>query len=100
MTARGKKQCQKEATLCWSCARAVGGCPWTERDEKTHQVRFAPVEGWEAEKTIIRGASSKRHGKQDEGRRRYCYSMESYRVKKCPLYQKDRRTAANARYRF
>lgn len=96
MSPRGAKSSQKEATLCRSCARAVGGCPWTERDKKTHQVRFAPVEGWEAEKTIIKGASSKHHGKQIEGRKHYYYSMESYHVKKCPLYQKDRRTAAKS----
>lgn len=46
------KFCNKNhrPTLCWSCRRACGGCSWTARDPKTHEVRFEPVEGWEAEK--------------------------------------------------
>lgn len=41
---------QTRPTLCWSCARACGGCSWTERDPVTHAIRFEPVKGWEAEK--------------------------------------------------
>lgn len=63
------KFCNKNhrPTLCWSCRRACGGCSWTARDPKTHEVRFEPVEGWEAEKTVVRGTSSRRQGHKLEG---------------------------------
>lgn len=59
-------------SLCWSCANATNGskCPWARS--------FAPVPGWEAEKTQIKGNS-----KGDRG-------YESYNVRKCPLYRADR----------
>lgn len=32
--------------LCWKCANACGGCPWS--------ARFQPVPGWLAEPVIIK----------------------------------------------
>lgn len=83
-------------TLCWSCRRACGGCSWTARDPKTHEVRFEPVEGWEAEKTLVRGTSSRRHGHKIESYSTYYYATESYRVLRCPLYEKDKRQKARS----
>lgn len=71
-----KKSCgcfyTKSGSLCWSCANATNGskCPWARS--------FAPVPGWEAEKTHINGNS-----KYDKG-------YDSYNVKQCPLYRADR----------
>lgn len=50
---------QTRPTLCWSCARACGGCSWTERDPVTHAIRFEPVKGWKAEKTTINGSEKR-----------------------------------------
>ena len=87
---------QTRPTLCWSCARACGGCSWTDRDPKTPEVRFEPVDGWEAEKTVVRGTSSRRQGHKLEGYSTYYYAMESYRVLRCPLYELDTRTRAKS----
>lgn len=81
---------QTRPTLCWSCARACGDCPWSGRDENTHEVLFQPVEGWEAEKTVINGSKARR------GEKRYQYTTDSCRVVKCPLYLPDRRTRAKS----
>lgn len=51
--------------LCWHCAKACGGCAWSDKD--------LPVEGWEAEGTVV---------KDEEGQ------FESYHVKKCPEFIK------------
>ena len=59
-------------SLCWECKRAYGGCSWS-RD-------FVPVEGWEAEATIINGV---REGKKP--------LVKSYDVKRCPLFVQDRK---------
>ena len=92
------KFCNKNhrPTLCWSCRRACGGCSWTARDPKTHEIRFEPVEGWEAEKTVVRGTSSRRQGHKLEGYSTYHYAMESYRLLRCPLYEPDTRTRAKS----
>ncbi len=55
-------------SLCWKCSRATGFCPWS-RD-------FEPVQGWEAVKTTIKNQSG---------------DLDSYDVKKCPLFEKDKR---------
>jgi len=81
---------QTRPTLCWSCARACGGCSWTERDPATHAIRFEPVKGWEAEKTTINGSKS------EHGEKCYRYTTDSYRVVRCPLYVPDRRTRAKS----
>ena len=81
---------QTRPTLCWSCARACGGCSWTARDPKTHAIRFEPVKGWEAEKTTINSSKS------EHGEKCYRYTTDSYRVVRCPLYVPDRRTRAKS----
>ena len=35
-------------TLCWDCAKAVGGCSWSDHD------RHTPVDGWTAEERYLR----------------------------------------------
>ena len=63
---------RNKRSLCWYCANSTNGskCPWVRN--------FTPVEGWEAEKTQIKG-----NGKGAKG-------YESYNVRKCPLYRADR----------
>lgn len=58
--------------LCWTCARACGGCSWS--------AEFKPVRGWKAKKTklyVDRGEHNKHY-------------TTSYRIKECPLYKDDR----------
>lgn len=52
-------------SLCWRCKRATGFCSWSRE--------FEPVKGWTAEKTITG-------------------TMESYEVKQCPLFEKNKRS--------
>lgn len=62
-------------TLCWSCARSIGKCPWS-RD-------LTPVPGWKAktrEITLKNGEKS-----------------VSYFVIKCPLFTADRKSGAVVR---
>lgn len=59
----------KSNSLCWKCKRAYGLCSWSHR--------FKPVKGWEAKPTVLMG------GKRD-------IAVQSYEVKKCPLFIKDR----------
>lgn len=54
---------KKEETICWFCK---GGCSW-ERS-------FTPVDGWEAEPTILYKDS------------KYYDEQQSYIVRKCPLF--------------
>ena len=57
--------------LCWTCARACGGCSWS--------ANFQPVKGWTATKTIMnvdRGAYEKRR-------------IKTYKIRACPLYVCD-----------
>jgi len=56
------KNIEEKDTLCWSCQRACGGMGCSWAHD------FTPVDGWEAEQ----------HG-------------DSYFVKSCPLYIKERR---------
>ena len=55
-------------TLCWGCKKALGGCSWSSEEAQ-------PVEGWDAEKTIVK----------ETGVNPY----ESYHVKSCPEYEPD-----------
>ena len=70
--AGGMDRYKDKRSLCWSCQNATNGgkCPWARS--------FAPVPGWKAEKTQIKG-----NGKGAKG-------YESYNVRKCPLYRADR----------
>lgn len=58
-------------TICWSCAKACGKCPWSEHD------RMRPVAGWTAK------------------RRRTETGLVTYLVMLCPMYEWDGRTGAD-----
>ena len=56
---------REDSQLCWGCKKACGKCIWSA---------FAiPVYGWTAKPIIIRDSAG---------------DMNSYRIKKCPLYIK------------
>lgn len=57
--------------LCWTCARACGGCSWSRS--------FTPVNGWTAEQTELY---------VDRGEYE-THRTTSYRIKACPLYVPD-----------
>lgn len=57
---------QPSKQLCWSCGKACGGCSWSKSGK--------PVEGWEAEESLIRNANQ---------------STVSYKIMKCPEYVSD-----------
>lgn len=69
---KAKATTNKPATLCWKCARACGGCSWSDGS-------FTPVEGWKATPTVLRG---------DRGVFRH-KMMRSYYVQECPLFEND-----------
>lgn len=52
-------------SLCWNCKNSGGGCSWSKS--------FEPVEGWNAEKTLIKNSPYE--------------SYESYLVKECPEFK-------------
>lgn len=56
----------RKETLCWDCKNSGGGCSWSKS--------FEPVEGWDAEKSIIHSRSYRPY--------------ESYYVKSCPKFEK------------
>lgn len=59
-------------SICWMCAKAGGGCSWSER--------FEPVEGWTARKdTMLTGARDGKH------------VTDTYTVRKCPEFALERR---------
>ncbi len=65
----------KSRTICWTCARAYGGCSWSRT--------FTPVAGWEAEHRSLKNNNA---GK-------WVTVLDSYTVKECPLYIEDRMEA-------
>ena len=63
---------QYNTQLCWTCARACGGCSWSDGS-------FTPVKGWTAKKVTMyvdRGEYEKRR-------------TTSHKIKACPLYVCD-----------
>ena len=66
-------------TLCLSCGRCYGDCPWSERDPETKRIKFQPVPGWTAEPTWKRGCGA------------------SYHVVACPLYVSDGKDYSDGR---
>lgn len=61
----------RENTICWRCKRSCGGqngCSWFNG--------FIPVQGWEAEDTIIINNS---------------LIQKSYKVLSCPQFEEDKR---------
>lgn len=73
-----------KTTLCWTCQRAVRleiegiRCPWSHD--------FKPVPGWDAE------FNRRRTGTNPGGVAAY---METYHVRSCPLYLKDKPQKSN-----
>lgn len=63
---------QDKPTLCWKCAKACGGCSWSDGT-------FTPVDGWKATPTVIKA----NHG------RGFMQDVESFIVKACPLFEDD-----------
>lgn len=70
------KNFMKSPTLCWDCAKALGGCSWSDF--------FIPVDGWEARKFHKDEASRPDH--------------ESYFVYQCPEFQRDSLDGGRVRY--
>ena len=58
--------------LCWTCARACGGCSWSDGT-------FTPVKGWTAKKVTMY---------VDRGDYE-THRTETYRITACPLYKDD-----------
>ena len=56
-----------QRTLCWDCAKARGGCSWSDSLE--------PVEGWTAEPT------TKAQFRQEP--------LHSFLVMECPEFKRD-----------
>ena len=50
---------------CWTCQNSCGGCNWSRE--------FKPVDGWEAEKTILISNGE---------------YADSYRIISCPEYKR------------
>lgn len=70
-----------KTNICFDCARACGGCPWSEIDPETGKVRFEPVPGWTATPTTIKNWHS------SDG----STVAETYHITACPLFTKDSR---------
>ncbi len=66
-----REKCIKKETLCWQCAKACGGCSWSNKAHK-------PVEGWTAERRDLHIQNSS-------------VPVESYVVYDCPEYASDER---------
>ena len=69
----GQECYRKPLTLCWSCAKACGGCSWSDGT-------FTPVPGWTATETRLK----EQHGSRDADR-----SIQSFHVTECPLFEDD-----------
>ena len=70
---------QQRGNICFDCANACGGCPWTAVDPVTNKIRFEPVPGWTAKKrTFV-------VGRNRGGRKTW---VETYAIENCPLERK------------
>lgn len=63
---------------CWTCQKCFGGCSWTDRDPETGQLKFKPVEGWDAIPRIY-----------GERKAYNVKAIESYEIISCPEYVPD-----------
>ncbi len=68
---------KKVPTLCWDCAKAIGGCSWADE--------FKPVKGWKA---IV-------HGRNIDGE----LDQTGYKVLRCPEFKRDAIRAGQVRYK-
>ena len=57
---------KEDQSLCWRCKNCFGGCSWSES--------FGPVEGWNAERTIIQHFNAE---------------TPSFLVRDCPRFAPD-----------
>lgn len=69
---------EEKANICFDCRRACGGCSWSSYDPKTGEIRFQPVSGWVAVRTVI--LNSNRNGK---------VYLKTWHVTACPLFEPD-----------
>jgi hypothetical protein len=60
-------------TLCWDCAKCIGGCSWSKE--------FKPVDGWDAVPTIVKIAPG--------GHNRKPRITNSFKVLSCPEFERD-----------
>lgn len=65
---------QYRSNICFDCARAVGGCPWSRR--------FEPVPGWKA-KAITRSLGTNK-GEYDG------HLVDTYEITACPLFEAEK----------
>ena len=72
-----QKYNQSGANICFDCEKACGGCSWSAFDPETDKVRFEPVPGWTAEKTLLRGGHSGQY-------------FETYHITACPEYVQEK----------
>lgn len=63
MQIMAKKREEENGQLCYICKNACGGCSWS--------IDFKPVNGWDAEPTIIRDSEGDIH---------------SYKINNCPEF--------------
>lgn len=70
---------ENHANICFDCQLALGGCSWSEIDAITGEIRYQPVPGWEAKKSLI-----------NIGQRRYPAYTASWHITACPLFLADR----------
>lgn len=66
-------------TLCWTCARACGGCPWS--------AWAGPVEGWEVTEHT-KGYQTRIKGEDGKSKSVYV-QYTTCSVVNCPLYLRD-----------
>lgn len=62
-------------TLCWDCARATGGCPWSDI--------LRPIKGWNA--TLMKKNSSRPY--------------DTYVIHECPGFKRDAIGGGMKRYK-
>ena len=62
--------------ICFDCKRACGGCSWSAIDDRTGEVQFKPVPGWQTKKR------SRKNGRKWEIVEQIIW---------CPLFVSDRR---------
>ena len=69
-----RRESVSQANICFSCARACGGCSWTGIDAKG-KLRWEPVPGWTAKKVKMRLGNHK--------------VTDTYHITACPLYSHE-----------
>ena len=68
-----------KANICFDCKKACGGCSWSAVDPDTNKLKFEPIPGWTARKTVL-NVGSDRFGRN---------LVETYHITECPLFEKE-----------